>query len=156
MKKNYDDIISLPHPTSPTHPRMSLLNRAAQFAPFAALTGFEEAILETARPTQEKIEISETSRAVIDAALHEVMERNKAYEAPLATLTYFRPDDRKEGGMYETINARIRRVDPVTRKLFLAGGDELDVESLYSVEIHAQEGPDPAMFPDGPDESVLL
>jgi len=143
MKTRYDDIIHLPHPTSLRHPRMSLQNRAAQFAPFAALTGYDAAIQETARLTEEKIELSETSRAVIDARLREVMEKNEAHEQPWVTLTFFLPDERKAGGMYETVNAQIRRVDPTGRRIFLTDGTELPVEDVYSLEFFSRETEDP-------------
>ncbi len=134
MKNSYDDIIGLPHPTSLTHPRMSLLNRAAQFAPFAALTGFEEAITETARTTQEKTELSEASQAVIDAHLNEIDSRCAAHDFPWVTITYFCPDHTKEGGMYRTMNACVRRIDPTARKVILKDGMELPIDDLYSVE----------------------
>ena len=103
-EKNYDDIINLPCPTSPRHPRMPRADRAAQFAPFAALTGYDSAIDETARLTDEKIDISEDMREKLDrkqSFLTEIID-----EQPEITVTYFVPDNRKAGGEYKTVTGR--------------------------------------------------
>lgn len=107
----YDDVIWRQHPTSKKHPRMSRMNRAAQFAPFAALTGYEESIEETARLTDKRIELSEEDIEDINTKLNFIKEHIK--ERPEVTVTYFQPDERKEGGEYITVTGRVRWIDEV-------------------------------------------
>ena len=109
----YDDVIYRQHPTSKKHPRMSRMNRAAQFAPFAALTGYEESIEETARLTDHRIELSEYEIEELNAKLNFIQEHIK--ERPEVTITYFQPDGRKEGGSYITVTGKVRRIDEVNR-----------------------------------------
>ena len=109
----YDDVINRQHPTSKKHPRMSNMNRAAQFAPFAALTGYEESIEETARLTDRRIELSEYEIEELNAKLNFIQEHIK--ERPEVTITYFRPDERKEGGEYLAVTGKVRRIDEVNR-----------------------------------------
>lgn len=116
----YDDVIYRQHPTSKKHPRMSNMNRAAQFAPFAALTGYEESIEETTRLTDRRIELSEYEIEELNAKLNFIQEHIK--ERPEVTITYFQPDERKEGGEYITITGRVRRIDEVNGAVVF--GDE--------------------------------
>jgi len=109
----YDDVINRQHPTSKKHPRMSNMNRAAQFAPFAALTGYEESIEETARLTDRRIELSEYEIEELNAKLNFIQEHIK--ERPEVTITYFQPDERKEGGEYLAVTGKVRRIDEVNR-----------------------------------------
>ena len=109
MKGPYDDIIHLPHPVSKTHPRMSMIERAAQFSPFAALTGYGAAIKETARLTDRKLELDEETQALLDLRQHFLLEH--LAQRPEVTITYFEPDTRKEGGSYQTITARVKKLD---------------------------------------------
>lgn len=111
MNDDYFEILSREHPTSKKHPRMSRMNRAAQFAPFAALTGYEESIEETARLTDRKIELSEYEIEELNAKLNFIQEHIK--ERPEVTITYFQPDERKEGGAYITVTGKVRRIDEV-------------------------------------------
>ena len=97
-KKEYEDIIGLLHHVSTVHPQMSIYDRAAQFSPFAALTGHEAAIRETARLTEEQAELNEDKKEELNEKLQELMAH--AEEHPTVTVTYFKPDDRKEGGKY--------------------------------------------------------
>lgn len=110
---DYFEILSREHPTSKKHPRMSRMNRAAQFAPFAALTGYEESIEETARLTDRRIELSEYEIEELNAKLNFIQEHIK--EHPEVTIIYFQPDERKDGGTYITINGKVRRIDEVNR-----------------------------------------
>lgn len=96
MNKSYDDIIHLPHHVSATHPHMSMAERAAQFSPFAALTGYEDVLTETARKTEQKIELDETIKEELDQKLHLLAEH--VQNPPSVSITYFQPDDYKEGG----------------------------------------------------------
>ena len=107
----YDDVINRQHPTSKKHPRMSNMNRAAQFAPFAALTGYEESIEETTRLTDRRIELSECEIEELNVKLNFIQEHIK--ERPEVTVTYFQPDERKEGGEYITVTGRARWIDEV-------------------------------------------
>lgn len=113
MKKNhpktYEDIIHLPYPASLKHPRMSLLNRAAQFSPFAALTGHKEQILETARITTPRRQPCEDSLAILDRQLSIIASH--LCERPEVSITYFLPDGTKTGGTYHTAKKRIRGLD---------------------------------------------
>ena len=101
MSGQYDDIIRLPHPDSPKHPRMSLYDRAAQFSPFAALTGHSAAIAETGRLTDRRVELDEYEMARVDAELQHLQELLPS--RPTASITYFVPDERKNGGSYQTV-----------------------------------------------------
>ena len=103
MTGKYDDIIHLPHHVSATRPRMPMLDRAAQFSPFVALTGYEAAVRETARLTDQRVELDESAKAELDRKLRLLLSLPGQ---PEASITYFRPDERKEGGAYETVTGR--------------------------------------------------
>ncbi|MCH5267376.1 MAG: hypothetical protein J1E62_03440 [Lachnospiraceae bacterium] len=107
MQENYGDMIDMPRPVSKKHPPMSPEDRAAQFSPFAALTGHEAAIRETARWTDRRIELDEDSREILDRAFQEVLDHMD--EHPLVTVTYFQPDTKKEGGTYITVQGHVRK-----------------------------------------------
>lgn len=128
----YDDIIHLPHHVSPTHPQMSMLNRAAQFSPFAALTGHDDAIRETARITEEKHELDEYEKNEINSMLNEIME-HIGEDFPLS-ITYFVPDDAKAGGAYETISGIVRKLDTYKHVLYLRGGKEIPIEDIFKID----------------------
>ena len=127
----YDDIIHLPHHQSPTRPRMSRLNRAAQFSPFAALTGYDAAIRETARLTEEKVELDESRRAELSDRLRALHDRQT--ERPEATIVYFVYDMYKEGGAYVTVSGAVKRVDPVTQTVTMADGTVIAMEDILEV-----------------------
>ena len=109
----YDDIIDLERPVSKTHPPMPREMRAAQFSPFAALTTLSGAVSETARTTEEKAEIGDESKAELDAAIKNLMERVK--ERPEVTVTYFIADMKKNGGRYIAEKVKVKRVDTYNR-----------------------------------------
>jgi len=127
----YDDVINRQHPTSKKHPRMSNMNRAAQFAPFAALTGYEESIEETARLTDRRIELSEYEIEELNAKLNSIQEHIK--ERPEVTITYFQHDERKEGGAYITVTGKVRRIDDVNRILVFEDERIVWIESMINV-----------------------
>ena len=131
-KSPYEDIIDLPHPVSRKHPPMDMEKRAAQFMPFRALTGHEEAVAETARLTERKIDLSEEERADLDAGLRALEERLS--EKPEVQVTYFLADPYKEGGSYETVTGRLRRIDPVEKCLVFADGAKIPLEDILSME----------------------
>lgn len=129
MSDTYDDILYLPHPTSRTHPRMSRQDRAAQFSPFAALTGYEDTVKETARLTEERPILTEDEMAELDARLRLAMELNTE-----VTVTWFRPDSRKSGGSYVTAAGRIRKADEIQRVLIMDNGAQIPVDEVTAVD----------------------
>ena len=128
--RDYSDIIDLPHHVSQVHPRMSLLNRAAQFAPFAALTGYGAAIDEAARLTQRRIELSEGEKEALNGKLAALAQHLPAE----ATVTYFVPDPRKEGGRYVAETFVVRQIIPSEGAMHLAGGRTIDLDCVLDVE----------------------
>ena len=132
MKHPYEDILHLPHPTSKNHPRMSIQERAAQFSPFAALTGHAAAIAETARLTDRKIELDEDTRAELDRRQAVLLEQIS--ERPEVTVTWFAPDERKEGGTYVTTTGRLKKLDEIQRVLVLADGTKVQMDDVISLE----------------------
>lgn len=128
----YDDVIWRRHPTSKKHPRMSRMNRAAQFAPFAALTGYEESIEETARLTDRRIELSEYEIEELNAKLNFIQEHIK--ERPEVTITYFQPDERKEGGSYITVAGKVRRIDEVIGVLVFEDEKIICLETIIEID----------------------
>lgn len=128
----YDDMLSLPHPTSAVHPRMPVRDRAAQFAPFAALTGHEEAIGETACLTQPFVEPDESEREELDRRLALLLAQ--PMPRPQVRLTWFVPDEKKEGGRYVTADAVVLRADPVARVLVTADGESIPLRALVALE----------------------
>lgn len=128
----YDDIIHLPHHTSSKHPRMSKIERAAQFSPFAALTGHDAAVKETQRLTSQRIELDETALSALDARLQLLQEHLK--EQPEVTLCYFQPDERKAGGEYCRITAVVRKIDLYERNLLLSDGRKIPIDELFALE----------------------
>lgn len=128
----YDDIIDLPHPTSTKHPRMPLADRAAQFSPFAALTGHEAAIRETARLTDRRVELDEDEKAALDRKLRLLTEHLE--ERPAVRITYFQADQRKDGGSYETADGSIKKLDDVERVVVMTDGRRIPIDDIYEIE----------------------
>ena len=133
MSGKYDDIINLSHPTSKKHPRMPIRDRAAQFAPFAALVGYDDAVEETARVTDDMIEQSEEMKAVIDEKLRYLSER--IGEMPTILVTYFLPDEKKSGGEYKIFEGRLKRLDDYDAMMIFECGKKILYDKIYSVEI---------------------
>src|SRR5574344_1878870 len=128
MADNYADIINLPHHVSATRPQMSMSDRAAQFSPFAALTGYDAAIKETGRLTEEKIEMDEDSKASLDmkqTQLKEIID-----EQPEISVTYFLPDKKKSGGSYVTVTECLKRFDEYGRLLILTNGKKIPTDDI--------------------------
>lgn len=111
----YDDIINLPRPVSKNHPRMSRIARAAQFAPFAALTGYDACVEEAARLTDRKFELSEEEIQNLNDAFRYIIDHIN--ECPEVEITYFIADEKKDGGRYEDIKGKVRKINPVHRTL---------------------------------------
>lgn len=128
----YDDIINLPNPTSKTHLRMSLYNRAAQFSPFAALTGHDAAIRETARPTEEKQELSEDEMARLNEKLNIIMKNIGTDK--MVTITCFVPDDRKSGGAYVSCSGIVKRMDEYEHTIVLTDKTVIPIAQISRIE----------------------
>lgn len=132
MSGPYDDLLNLPHHVSATRPRMPKADRAAQFAPFAALRGYEAAVQETARETEEMRELSDDARQELDATLRCLQSR--LAESPRIRVTWFVPDDRKDGGAYHTQEGRLRQLHPAGR-LTLEDGEEIEVRNVWKIKV---------------------
>ena len=132
MSGKYDDIIDLPHPTSQNHPRMSLHDRAAQFSPFSALTVYEAALSESARVTDERIELDEQEQQRLDEKLNRL--RGCAKERPMVCITHFVPAERKQGGTYVTEQVCVRRVDAYARTVCITGGSSIAFGDIIGIE----------------------
>ena len=127
----YADIIGLPHHTSRTRPRMSVSARAAQFAPFAALTGYGAAVDETARLTDDRIVLDENAKAILDGKLQIIAEH--IAEHPNVTVTYFEPDKKKSGGAYISVTGRVKEIDEYERVVKLCDGVKIPIEQIYGI-----------------------
>lgn len=128
----YDDMIGLPHPVSAKHPQMPVSDRAAQFSPFAALTGYEAVIREAARLTDTAVELDEDSKEALDEKLRLVQEQIR--EHPVLTVVYFEPDAKKAGGAYITVTGAIKRIDPVKRHLVMMDGTVIRMEDVVELD----------------------
>ena len=131
MKHPYDDIIDLPHHISERHPQMSMYNRAAQFAPFAALTGHDAAITEAARLTDAELELSESDAEVLNRKLAYLQSLD---EKPTISVTYFVPDDKKEGGSYHTATGIVKSVEPDKGVLQFEDGTGIPVIRIKDID----------------------
>ena len=127
----YADIIGLPHHTSPTRPRMSVSARAAQFAPFAALTGYGAAVDETARLTDDMIVLDENAKAMLDGKLQIIAEHLN--DLPEVTFTYFEPDKKKSGGAYRSVTGRVKEIDEYERVIKLCDGVKIPIRQIYAI-----------------------
>ncbi len=127
----YDDIINLTRPNS-KHPHMTLEQRSAQFAPFAALTGYEGQIKETARLTDKKLELDEEAKSILDIKLQIVKERlNQHFNIE---ITFFVPDSKKDGGKYETINGIIKKIDEYHNKMIMMNDIHIDIDEIIDMQ----------------------
>ena len=133
MEEKYQKIVSLPHPSSPSRARMSLHRRAAQFAPFAALTDYDGIILETARQTEREIELDETAVAAIDACLRRI--RAEIALQPKAVVQFFRPDGRKNGGSFEMRRDRVVKIDKISQTLTLQSGENVPFRHIVQLKL---------------------
>ena len=140
QKNPYEDILTLPHHKAANRPQISMHDRAAQFAPFAALTGFDGVIAETGRMTEKKIELSDSEKLLLDQKLTLIDDAIQNGYAPLVTASYFVPDTKKDGGSYQEYTGKVRQVDRVERKLVFfaanerSAGKEIGMDAI--LEIH--------------------
>ena len=128
----YDDIINLPHHVSSRHPQMSMMNRAAQFAPFAALTGHAAAIEETARLTDEQHELADEDNEILNQKMAYL--RENLHEHPTITITYFEPDRKKVGGAYKTIEGQLQNIDDYSQSIVLKSGEVIPLKSVLDLQ----------------------
>ena len=128
----YDDIIDLPHHVSSKHPQMSLYDRAAQFSAFKALTGYEDAVTEAGRLTGERIELDEASLALLDAKMQILREEVKTH--PEVAVSYFVPDEKKDGGEYRTVCGKVKKIDEFKRALLFTDGNSIPIDDIIEID----------------------
>ena len=138
MNHQYDDILSLPRPVSPSHPPMPLIDRAAQFSPFAALTGFEAAVQEAARLTEVRPELDESRKEQLNACLQLLKTHSRA--RPQAEICYFKPDERKAGGACVTVTGAVKKVDDFAGRVTMADGTVIPMEDILNIKAEYEEG----------------
>ena len=132
MNGKYDEIMGLPHHVSKTRPQMPMSDRAAQFAPFAALTGYDAAIKETGRLTDERIELDVEALSALDMKYQILMEALD--EAPEVTITYFQPDERKAGGKYVSAVGTVKKIDDFERRITMRDGTRIPMDDVLSID----------------------
>ena len=132
MSENYDEIIDLPHHVSATRPQMSMMDRAAQFSPFAALTGYDAAIKETGRLTDQKVEMDAEALNILNMKFQILIDR--LAEEPEVTFIYFKPDERKDGGAYIDVTGIVRKVDNFERLIVMQSGTKIPMDDVLEIE----------------------
>ena len=130
--KDYSDIINMPHHVSNNRPQMSIRDRAAQFAPFAALTGYDDAVRETARQTNQKIELLDEQVAILNEKILFLIEKIK--DDLEITITYFIPDKKKEGGAYTTVKGIVKKIDEYNKLIIMNDGREIMMDSIFDLQ----------------------
>lgn len=128
----YEDIVDLPHHVSRKHPQPTVADRAARFAPFAAITGYEEMVLEEARVTDDRIEMDESSKAALNEKLNMILEFID--EQPEVSITYFEPDKRKAGGAYVTVTGTVKRIDEYEHLVIMTDGKKINIDEIYNLQ----------------------
>ena len=128
----YEDIVDLPHHVSKKHPQPTMADRAARFAPFAAITGYEEMVLEEARITDDRIELDENSKAALNEKLNMILEFID--EQPEVSITYFEPDKRKAGGAYVTVTGTVKRIDEYEHLVIMTDGKKINIDDIYNLQ----------------------
>lgn len=132
MNNRYNEIINLPHHVSKTRPQMPMSDRAAQFAPFAALTGYDSAIKETGRLTDEKIEMDEEALNILNMKFQILVD--SLDDEPEVTFTYFKPDERKAGGAYLEVTDTVKKVDDFERLIVMQNGTKMPMDDILNIE----------------------
>ena len=132
MTETYDDIIHLPHHVSSKRPHMTAIDRAAQFSPFAALTGYGAAIKETARLTDERIELDEYMKGELSDRLQILLDRMKEHQE--ITITYFQPDTKKSGGTYVAIIGTAKKIDEFERVVVMSNGTVIPIDEIIGID----------------------
>ena len=132
MNRKYNEIMGLPHHVSKTRPQMPMSDRAAQFAPFVALTGYDAAIKETGRLTDERIELDVEALSALNMKYQLLMEALD--EAPEVTITYFQPDERKAGGKYVSAVGAVKKIDDFERRITMRDGTRIPMDDVLSID----------------------
>lgn len=132
MNNRYNEIINLPHHVSKTRPQMPMSDRVAQFAPFAALTGYDSAIKETGRLTDEKIEMDEEALNILNMKFQILVD--SLDDEPEVTFTYFKPDERKAGGAYLEVTGTVKKVDDFERLIVMQNGTKMPMDDILNIE----------------------
>lgn len=127
----YEDIVNLPPHISKRHPQPSMMDRAARFAPFAAITGYEEMVLEEARVTEERIDLDEGALLLLNEKLNMIQEFLD--EEPEVTITYFEPDKRKSGGAYVSVTGTVKRIDEYEHLVIMDDGKKIRISEIYNL-----------------------
>ena len=130
--RNYDDIIDLPHHVSTTRPRMTNMDRAAQFSPFAAVVGYDAAVKETARLTDARIEMDENSKTILNEKLQMILEHSD--RNPEIMITYFVQDSKKAGGAYVSTTGILKKVDAYEQVLVMRDGTRIPLSDIFEIE----------------------
>ena len=128
----YEDIVDLPHRVLKKHPQPTMADRAARFAPFAAITGYEEMVLEEARITDDRIELDENAKAALNEKLNMILEFID--EQPEVSITYFEPDKRKAGGAYVTVTGTVKRIDEYEHLVIMTDGKKINIDDIYNLQ----------------------
>ena len=132
MKEDYSDIINLPHHVSRNHPQMPMEARAAQFAPFAALTGYDAVIHETARLTDKQVELEEYDNERLNRIFSELMDSLEKH--PMVTVSYFKPDEHKAGGAYMTVSGKLKKIDTYEQIMKMEDGTVIPIGSIMDLQ----------------------
>ena len=128
----YEDIVNLPPHISKKHPQPTMMDRAARFAPFAAITGYEEMVLEEARVTEERIDLDEGTLSLLNEKLNMIQEFLD--EEPEVTITYFEPDKRKVGGAYVTVIGTVKQIDEYEHLVIMTDGKKINIDDIYNLQ----------------------
>ena len=128
----YEDIVNLPPHISKKHPQPTMMDRAARFAPFAAITGYEEMVLEEARVTEERIDLDEGALVLLNEKLNMIQEFLD--EEPEVTITYFEPDKKKSGGAYVSVTSTVKRIDEYEHIVLMNDGKQIPIGEIYDVQ----------------------
>ena len=132
MTEDYSDIINLPHHVSRNHPQMPMETRAAQFAPFAALTGYDAVIHETARQTDKQVELEEYDNERLNRIFSELMDSLE--EHPVVTVSYFKPDEHKAGGAYVTVTGQLKKIDTYEQLMVMEDGTAIPIGNIMDLQ----------------------
>lgn len=142
--RQYDDIIDLPHHVSQRRPQMTNIDRAAQFSPFAALTGYDEAVRETARLTKQRIELDENAIEILDSKMQRINDGIRFH--PFAGITYFVEDEKKAGGKYITARGNVKKIDKYKRNVLMENGTAIPIDDIIDIELTADDWPEDVLF----------
>lgn len=128
----YEDIVNLPRHISKIHPQATMADRAARFSPFAAISGYEDMVKEAARVTEERIDITDATKELLNEKLNMIIEFLD--EEPEVTITYFEPDKKKDGGAYISITGTVKRIDEYERIVLMSDDKKIRIDEIYAIE----------------------